>query len=251
VGARKGNLPILFEGLVPGSAWIFSLAAGPESRFNLTEILKVADSFYREVWKKSGINEAPPANGFLLRLGQGSSAWATSLLLFAEAAGLKYSLKPPRTRKLVDARTPMGWVMLTPKTNDKSTGFETHRTSAFKFETHTFTVKNAEVPPAPPISGKPLAPIPSPLPSPQKRRLPAALDLDVGPRLSAKALLGMVARLIPSDKIGFHRIIDALDGLEKQQASEVAIALRERLLSLGQWEKNPKRFDIECFIEGE
>jgi hypothetical protein len=112
VGARKGKLPVLFEGLAPETRWIFSLTAAPESKFSVSEMLQISDAFYRTVWKKSGISEAPPEKGYLLRIGQGSSAWATSLLIFAESSGAKYRFSPPRTRKLVDARVPMGWVVL-------------------------------------------------------------------------------------------------------------------------------------------
>ncbi|MDR3569708.1 MAG: type III-A CRISPR-associated RAMP protein Csm5 [Syntrophobacteraceae bacterium] len=114
VGARRGGLPILFEGLSPGRTFTFCLNTPSESRFNLSEMLKISDGFYKEVWTKSGIKEAPPENGYLLRIGQGSSAWATSLLIFAESTGARYeAVQRPKTRKLVDATIAMGWAVLT------------------------------------------------------------------------------------------------------------------------------------------
>ena len=114
VGARRGKLPILFEGLTPGTKYLFSLNSTPGSRFKPSQMLETADVFYREVWKKSEIKESPPEKGYLLRLGQGSSAWSTSLLIFAESSGARYRVPRPRTRKLVDAIIPMGWVLLSP-----------------------------------------------------------------------------------------------------------------------------------------
>ena len=111
-GARGGKLPILFEGLSPGTKYLFRLNTPSDSLCNLSRMLKISDGFYREVWKKSGITEAPPENGHLLRIGQGSSAWSTSLLIFAESIGARYKVRPPKTRKLVDSRIPMGWAVL-------------------------------------------------------------------------------------------------------------------------------------------
>lgn len=248
VGSKKGNLPILFEGLLPGTRWICSLAAGSGLRFNLTEVLKIVDGFYRAVWKKSGIREAAPENGYLLRLGQGSSAWATSLLLLAESAGLKYRLKPPRTRKLVDARTPMGWVMLTTINREDPAGWQMPKPSPFKVDVDQYTVETEEATPVATTPGRVTA---QAVPQPPQRMRPPGPPEDVRASVSVKAMLGLVSKVIPSDKIGLERILEELDGLQKEQALEVAIALRERLSSLGRWEKHPKRFDIECFIRGD
>jgi hypothetical protein len=247
IGSRKSNLPIVFEGLIPSTKWIFSLAASQEFHFKLPEMLGIVDGFYRAVWEKTGIKEAPPENGYLLRLGQGSSAWATSLLLFAEAAGLKYSLKPPRTRKLVDARTPMGWVLLTVIAGKDLAGWEMPEPSTSRVDTGQYRVEIKGAASAVEKPGKTSTQV---VPQPQKRR-PAPELSDFRATFSAKTLLGLITKLIPSDKIGLERILDGLEGLEKKQAVELAVALREKLRSFGQWEKHPKRFEIECLIQGD
>jgi hypothetical protein len=247
VGTRKGSLPILFEGLVPGTKWMFSLATGPEFRFRLDEVLEITNAFYRAVWKKSGIRENPPENGFLLRLGQGSSAWATSLLLFAEAVGLKYTMKSPKTRKLIDAHTPMGWVLLAARTSEGPEGWKMPEPSDTRFGVGSYSAMIGEEPSIVQTSRKNIAQASTLIPKPAQKR-PALLDTRAN--LSAKVLLGLITKLSPSDRIGLERILDGLEGLDQKQATGLAIALRERLRSLGHWEKHPKRFDIECLIQG-
>gem|GEM_PF-701659 len=251
VGARKGHLPILFEGVVPGTRWVVSLKATPNSRFKLEEMLKIADAFYRAVWKKCGVSDAPPEKGFLLRLGQGSSAWATSLLLLAESSGLKYRIQPPRTSKLVDAVTPMGWVVLSPSERS-SLAFETEGTQGVEhsaIDTYRYRAKVEKAVSVAPIAGK--TPLQSPPLQPKRRPSTIPTEEKPGSNLSMKALCALAEKWLPSDKIGLERIISSLDGLEEKQASQLAAVLRERLRSLGQWDKYPRRFDIECFILGE
>ncbi|MFN7170585.1 MAG: type III-A CRISPR-associated RAMP protein Csm5 [Candidatus Omnitrophota bacterium] len=92
------------------------------------EILKMADKFYRKVYAKEKnfgrqVNQVLPTltnDTLVLRLGQGSTAWATSFLILADELGIKdYTIQrpkfhvikgPPRTRKLISGEKSMGWV---------------------------------------------------------------------------------------------------------------------------------------------
>jgi hypothetical protein len=123
VGARRGGqIPVLTEALLPGVKLVFSLSGTTGARhggglyFQQDEdLLLAADAFYRRVWDKTE-KAAPPVEGSLLRLGQGSGAWSTSMLLLAEDLGLtgQYQVTPPATRQLVDSRDSLGWVVLSP-----------------------------------------------------------------------------------------------------------------------------------------
>lgn len=124
VGARQGGqIPILMEALRPGVSLICELSVpagacrGRTAALTPDEVLTIADSFYRRLWEKLE-KVPPPSEGWLLRLGQGSGAWATSLLLLAEDLRLKYRVSPPVTRKLVDSRNSLGWVLLAPATGE-------------------------------------------------------------------------------------------------------------------------------------
>lgn len=110
-GARRmGQLPILFEGIKKGQIFEAELLKN-YSKFDEKEILEIAHNFYVKVANYDGVNIEK--NPYLLRLGQGSTAYATSLLIAADELGIKnYLIKPPRTRKRIDNQIPMGFVRL-------------------------------------------------------------------------------------------------------------------------------------------
>ncbi|MCM8822701.1 MAG: type III-A CRISPR-associated RAMP protein Csm5 [Candidatus Omnitrophica bacterium] len=129
-GAKTGRtLPILYEALMPGIEFeteIVWSAARKQEKAEIN-ILSMADKFYRKIYQKeaqSGTVKMPsvPQNSFLLRIGQGSSAWATSFLLLAEELGIRnYDIKrppfhkvkgPPTTKKLISGSISMGWVAI-------------------------------------------------------------------------------------------------------------------------------------------
>jgi CRISPR type III-A-associated RAMP protein Csm5 len=114
-GARRGGeLPILFEGIKKGQTFKAELLR-VGSKFGEKEILEIVHNFYIKVAEKvaeyDGVNvDKQP---YLLRLGQGSTAYATSLLILATDLGIKdYRVSPPRTRKRIDDKMPMGFVKL-------------------------------------------------------------------------------------------------------------------------------------------
>ena len=117
VGTRtKRQIPILIEGI--REEVTFELRAAWNGKGFDTEIskdwLKLVDLFYRKVWQKSGFKEKPPAEGegYLVRFGFGSSCWATSFLLLQEVLGIKGPIKPPRTKRLVEGKIPLGWCLI-------------------------------------------------------------------------------------------------------------------------------------------
>ncbi len=129
---------ILYETVKKGIEFTTSIRTSLNSvlsfgKYSEKEILQMADEFYRRVYekeRKSRVNPSLPslpARGYLLRLGQGSTCLSTSLLLTAEALGIKgYKIYRPRirgrelspislggepsTRKLVGSQYSMGWV---------------------------------------------------------------------------------------------------------------------------------------------
>ncbi len=123
VGAKKAKIPMLLEAIREGVSLTFSLWLPPGAcrrqppAWDVAAVLQTADSFYRRVWEKTETTP-PPADGWLLRLGQGSGAWATSLLLLATDLHLRqeYGVHPPATKKLADGLRSLGWVLLTPWT---------------------------------------------------------------------------------------------------------------------------------------
>ncbi|MBW1778620.1 MAG: type III-A CRISPR-associated RAMP protein Csm5 [Deltaproteobacteria bacterium] len=112
-GARA--LPIVCETVTPGTRVQLTIQKKPGFRWTLEELFDFSDAFYRRVWEKMCPKKEAPKGGTLLRLGQGSSAWATSLLLFKESAGIgsdAYRVKPPRTQKALAGGGNLGWVLL-------------------------------------------------------------------------------------------------------------------------------------------
>jgi|GEM_PF-6100515 len=123
VGAKKTKIPMLLEALREGVSLTFTLSLPQgvcrlqKPVWNLMEILDIADNFYRQVWQQTETTPAPQ-QGWLLRLGQGSGAWATSLLLLATELDFRrdYLVRPPATRKMEDGVRSLGWVLLSPWT---------------------------------------------------------------------------------------------------------------------------------------
>lgn len=107
-GARGGaELPILYETVKPGQSFELELKS-VKSRFSEKEILDTSHKFYLKVLEKDGASVDP--SPYLLRLGQGATAYSTSLLILAEELGITgYRVHPPRTRKRIDGMG-MGWV---------------------------------------------------------------------------------------------------------------------------------------------
>jgi len=129
VGAkRKGLLPVLYETLKKELEFETEIIS--HSKYNEEEILQFADQFYRKVYQKERefargkniIFPGIPSNSYLLRIGQGSTAWSTSFFILADELGIKnYYIKrpkiqkitgPPVTRKLSSGSTPMGWIAI-------------------------------------------------------------------------------------------------------------------------------------------
>lgn len=111
-GAENENAqPILYETLIPGTEFEINIIS-KLSRFKVTDILEICDKFYRRVLEKDG-NPNIASNNYLLRLGQGSSAFSTSLLILAEDLGISnYKIASPTTRKRIDDHFAMGWIEL-------------------------------------------------------------------------------------------------------------------------------------------
>jgi len=107
-GARgAAELLILYETVKPGQSFELELK-NVKSKFSEKDILDISHDFYLRVLEKDGasVDRSP----HLLRLGQGATAYSTSLLILAEDLGIKdYRVHPPRTRKRID-NIAMGWV---------------------------------------------------------------------------------------------------------------------------------------------
>ncbi|HOK79947.1 MAG TPA: type III-A CRISPR-associated RAMP protein Csm5 [bacterium] len=130
MGAKTNRaLPVLYEILKPGIQFETEITwHGKKSLQNPeTTVLSLADEFYRKIYekeKKSSVKTIPevPRNTFLLRVGQGSSAWATSFLLLANESGIaNYEINrpkshkvkgPPTTKKLISGTISMGWIAI-------------------------------------------------------------------------------------------------------------------------------------------
>jgi CRISPR type III-A-associated RAMP protein Csm5 len=116
-GARSSRtLSILYEALRQDLSFSITLSFDPRFIYSPPQFLHIVHSFYQEVASadKAVPKPAAPQGAFLARIGQGSSAFATSLLLFAQKAGIStYPVKPPRTRKRADGN-PLGWIALIP-----------------------------------------------------------------------------------------------------------------------------------------
>jgi CRISPR type III-A-associated RAMP protein Csm5 len=113
-GSRRGQIPILYETVRPNTEFEFELKADPDCKWSASEIIAIVGEFYRSVSLADDptASRAKSTQG-LIRLGQGSGAFATSLLLLAQQIGeRRYEVEPPRTRKRVDASFAMGWAQI-------------------------------------------------------------------------------------------------------------------------------------------
>ena len=103
VGSKKSQIPMLLETIREGVNLSFELTMPPGTcrmqrpKWGMQEVLETADAFYRRVWQETEKNIPAPQGGWLLRLGQGSGAWATSLLVLATDLDLRrdYVVQPP------------------------------------------------------------------------------------------------------------------------------------------------------------
>jgi len=117
-GARsqrgQSKLPIIYEALKAGTEFTVEIDTA-NCNYPWDKILDALCYFYNAVFDedaKSHIlnNWEPDEDAILLRLGQGSTAFATSMLVLAQDLNIKeYAIKPPKTRKRIDG-IPMGWV---------------------------------------------------------------------------------------------------------------------------------------------
>ena len=117
-GKGKRSIPILYETLKPNVGLevnIVRKACFLEEK----EILEICHDFYLKVahHDSPAMVQNLGKHHYVLRLGQGSSAFSTSFLILAEELHLKgYLVKPPRTRKgLIDGvnQTSFGYIQLT------------------------------------------------------------------------------------------------------------------------------------------
>jgi len=108
---RGGKIPVLYEMLKPGQDFEFEIKPR-ETRYGVDEILRISNEFYGKVLERDK-SENVPAEPNLIRLGQGSSAFSTSLLILAEELGItRYRVRPPRTRKRINGAFAMGWARI-------------------------------------------------------------------------------------------------------------------------------------------
>lgn len=108
---RGGNIPVLFETIKENVEAEFEIKK-KKCQLEEKQILKICDDFYRKVIKKDGLNLSIPEkpDHYLLRIGQGATAFSTSMLILADELGIRsYKVKPPRTRKrLIDGKLEKG-----------------------------------------------------------------------------------------------------------------------------------------------
>lgn len=124
VSKKQKVFSIIYETIREGIEFFMEIKS--HCRKSEQEILEIADNFYRKVYEreKEFPNQSLPAlpqNGYILRIGQGSTAWSTSFLILADELGIKnYTIQrprfqsrikgPPRSRKLVSGTKSMGWI---------------------------------------------------------------------------------------------------------------------------------------------
>jgi hypothetical protein len=241
-GAKTGqNPPILYETLSAGKRFAFEIQAAPDLRWDIIDLLKIADRFYRMVWEKT-MKSTVPGTGYLLRLGQGSSAYATSLLIFAEQHHIGpgiYRFFPPRTRKTAEGDAAMGWVLV----DIQSDGARP-------------SVRNAGSAMAPmpmpkvgivPTRGKPTGSTAGRMmiKKARKRSAPVVLQRDS----KAAGLLKQIEIIQAGDAFALERIVKAMDELDDENAQRtVAEALKKKLVATGTWKKHRLRPDIEFYL---
>jgi len=95
---RGGQIPVLFETMKEGVEAEFEIK-NISCKLGETQILQICHDFYQKVAAADGVKINAEPN--LLRIGQGATAFGTSLLILAKELGIgrDYGVKPPRTRK--------------------------------------------------------------------------------------------------------------------------------------------------------
>ena len=115
------DLRFLCETVQGDAEFSLELKLDRNSSISLADITATVNDFYQAVAKADGIPTDSlnlPTTG-LIRLGGGSGAYSTSLLLLAGKTGLNwgrdgYRVKPPKSRKRAGkSDCPMGWAQLT------------------------------------------------------------------------------------------------------------------------------------------
>lgn len=111
---RGGQIPIFYETVKEGVSFEMEIMAAEimkANNFSEQTLLQIVHEFYSQVAQKD--NAAVHLDPYLVRLGQGSSAFSTSLLLLADDLNLKYyNVNPPRTRKRLNEDIPMGFAQI-------------------------------------------------------------------------------------------------------------------------------------------
>ncbi|MCX7974343.1 MAG: type III-A CRISPR-associated RAMP protein Csm5 [Candidatus Aminicenantes bacterium] len=94
---KKSEIPIRYETIKEGIEVDIEITR-KRCKYSEKKILEICHDFYQKVAKKDAINL--PGEPYLIRVGQGATAFSTSFLLLAEELGIRnYPVKPPRTRK--------------------------------------------------------------------------------------------------------------------------------------------------------
>ena len=108
-GAKSGSeLPIIYETLKTGIEFT-SEVKSRNTVLTESNILSTVNQFYRKILDKD--KSDIKSSGILLRLGQGSTVYATSCLLVAEELNIRnYKVRPPATKKRIDEHIPLGWI---------------------------------------------------------------------------------------------------------------------------------------------
>lgn len=122
-GRTEGSsrpLIVAYEAIRPGVEFSCTILPDRGLVYSPEDLLRRADTFYKKVREKTGSAVQIPQGAYLMRVGQGSGAYSTSLLIFAEDVGLREYrwARKPRTRKLADGQ-PMGWIAITPDSSNE------------------------------------------------------------------------------------------------------------------------------------
>ena len=105
-------IPIGYECLPANISFNFTMKV-EKCIYSPEEIWAVCDAFYSKIAQKYTKLSTDKDDDVLLRLGQGSSAFATSFLLLAEDLGINdYKVNAPKTRKETLAEELMGWALV-------------------------------------------------------------------------------------------------------------------------------------------
>jgi len=114
-GSRTGReLPVFYETIKKDQIFWMEIKATEVLRkegYSEKALFQIAHDFYSRVAQKDGVSV--PNVPYLLRVGQGATAFSTSLLILAEDLRIRnYALRPPRTRKRIADHTPLGFVQI-------------------------------------------------------------------------------------------------------------------------------------------